>query len=851
MLIVTMRKHMRRKHSAAAFENAHPGCMWGILQVLDYHHWRHVKKMLPLRRHGGGRRSEGNIIDIQNDGKIAEHVDAEMNHSIAEEKMTESSPATKSSMKARIKARIAEEVSKRKGQHHRSSTYPTQSQLTRTDSIHHLEPSDQDPLAEFFFSILSPRIAPQGDENSHATCTPDPLPPQASEEPDSSMTKCDVCNTMFTVNHLGHKHTDAEHGKQLAENETLLQEKLDEAKQALLEQKLKYATEHARDAPLYQSKEFLDALDIVNVNKELFLKTLKDQGSPLAHPIRGRRAFNKKIGLTKSGSFPVGGVSDIRTITASGPNETNHKLKQVKSLVREGKSEVDIQANISEKLMPLIDQNRVNQANSETASPGSPLQLSNGTESQVARKRFKGLKQRIKHVIRESRKEKGRITMDAVLHKIPYGRKFSKDAKKEIPDQWKEDRDGKDSPATGYESDHSGPSKSSLHRFRRISSFGDSLDRYCQLYESSFNKESKDQSSERLKLRTEEANAPGVRVPKSLGRILSLPDLNSYYHFRSEDSPDTSGTEPKTHELPENRIQLDTLVESESEENLIEVGQIKPVTGEQVGSTSVANTEMSMSFDDSSKLALGDVVFHQEQEIGSDSKPAAKLAEPAPLSVSDSSLQEDITTPVMFSISEDSDMKATSLENVEELNRYLDIDSHFVQVDTKDKAEFNYVRDVLELSGFSRDELLGTWHSSDQPLDPSVYEEVEGYLPQGHVCSENEEGGYCNHLLLFDIINEVLMDIYERSFSYCPKPLSSLSHIRPMPVGYYVLEEVWANISWYLSSRPELDESLDYVVSRDLAKGDGWMNLQFDTECVGLELEDLIFDDLLEEVICT
>ena len=53
------------------------------------------------------------------------------------------------------------------------------------------------------------------------------------------------------------------------------------------------------------------------------------------------------------------------------------------------------------------------------------------------------------------------------------------------------------------------------------------------------------------------------------------------------------------------------------------------------------------------------------------------------------------------------------------------------------------------------------------------------------------------------------------------------------------------------STTAELYLSLDYYVSKDLAKYDGWMNLQFDSECVGLELDDLIFDDLLEEIIST
>ncbi|KAF7807505.1 Protein TRM32 [Senna tora] len=189
------------------------------------------------------------------------------------------------------------------------------------------------------------------------------------------------------------------------------------------------------------------------------------------------------------------------------------------------------------------------------------------------------------------------------------------------------------------------------------------------------------------------------------------------------------------------------------------------------------------------------------------------------------------------------------------LNRRLNLDIPGLEVDASIEGEFNYVRDVLELSGFMGHDSPAMWYSNDQPVDPIVYEELEGCLLFDPECSDNvnQENDNCNHLLLFDLVNEVLVEIFGRSYSYYPKPLSSLSHVHPLPVGDHVLRQVWTLISWYLSSNnAELFyPSLDYYVSRDLARSDGWMNLQFDSECVGLELDDLIFDDLLEEIICS
>ena len=49
--------------------------------------------------------------------------------------------------------------------------------------------------------------------------------------------------------------------------------------------------------------------------------------------------------------------------------------------------------------------------------------------------------------------------------------------------------------------------------------------------------------------------------------------------------------------------------------------------------------------------------------------------------------------------------------------------------------------------------------------------------------------------------------------------------------------------------KPELDQTLDDVVGRDLAKGKGWMILQEEEEYVALELEEMIMDELLDEFI--
>ena len=66
--------------------------------------------------------------------------------------------------------------------------------------------------------------------------------------------------------------------------------------------------------------------------------------------------------------------------------------------------------------------------------------------------------------------------------------------------------------------------------------------------------------------------------------------------------------------------------------------------------------------------------------------------------------------------------------------------------------------------------------------------------------------------------------------------------------GNNILQEVWTKVSRTLAFQPEYDQSLDDIVARDLVK-DAWMNLQAEAEFVALELEDLVFDELLDEIL--
>lgn len=165
-------------------------------------------------------------------------------------------------------------------------------------------------------------------------------------------------------------------------------------------------------------------------------------------------------------------------------------------------------------------------------------------------------------------------------------------------------------------------------------------------------------------------------------------------------------------------------------------------------------------------------------------------------------------------------------------------------------TDLEYVRDLLERSGFTKNALKWKWHSLDQPLSPSVFEETEANWDQELECTKEEDlwRSCYHHHLLFELVNEVLARLYDGSYTYYPKPISSSCHVGRFPLGDRLLQEILSQIMSLMSLKPEQMESLDSVIGLDLKKNDGWMNLQVESEDIALDIEDMIFDELLEEL---
>ncbi|CAH2074469.1 unnamed protein product [Thlaspi arvense] len=845
-----MGKNLRQKVTCSPIQN-HPGFMWGLFDILKHNHWRYIKKRLPHKR-PIGRRSAGNKLCLVTKSEVnntipppggipvskskvedktnvdsgqrpkkpsssvkskesnsgektkRQHSSEEKSKKLnSEEKSRRTHSEIKRSVKALIKALVVEDKSKRKGRHHRSSTYPVQSNPKEKESLSEVESSDKD--------------ASNGDErnrvfNKAAGISPaigslNPLYLMSEESSNSDSEEFRVENTRVG-------DTD-ENKSDFDESDSKKKEKNDE-EEAWFDPKLRHAKDFSEtedDSSPRRSKACLDALNLIHMNRNFLLKVLQDPGSPLARHFQSQQAFSSKT-MAKAGSFPTHGsnredhnngfdsVQDIEKKSTSPSIAAQHRADGIQKL--------------NESMAKFADED----------SSGSGYTRKRG-KNQVVIKRFKDLRQKIKHVINENKNEKHRITMDAVLDKVPRKYGFSKDLRHDVFAHLKVTSETKNNKAEGTK----------MKQIKRASSLCGSLDRYLQLYESSFQREEKNNNtSETSKVESEESALPSKRVPKILGRILSSPEMKSSYALKIED-------------LPRQFITSSRSIEQE-QDCLDDIPEI-PEDHSQ-SSDEVPETTADPSSDAENPTLMTETEQNREVSMLDAEGETKYLNESSNDSLTFDENSSESHIPRDLEIQHDPDTETVSRSKQLEIITAAAIDE-VLQIEAQDKVKFNYVRDILEISGFNAPESLSMWQLDYQPLDPLVYEEVAtttGCMIQDPECSRyEEEGGSCNHLLLFDLINEVLIEIYEKSYHYYPKPLSSLCRIHPMTVGYSVLKEVWVRISCYLRYKPQDEQSFDKIMSRDLSREDGWMDLQFESECVGIEVEDLIFEELLEELL--
>lgn len=151
-----------------------------------------------------------------------------------------------------------------------------------------------------------------------------------------------------------------------------------------------------------------------------------------------------------------------------------------------------------------------------------------------------------------------------------------------------------------------------------------------------------------------------------------------------------------------------------------------------------------------------------------------------------------------------------------------------------------YVHLVLQASCMNWDHLSDISPPPEELIHASLFDELEFPLIDPNL----------NPKLLFDHINEVLLEIYQWNFSSPPWLTFIKAKIKSLPLEEVVLDEIMKQADFYVLPQTE-KRTLNQTVSKDIAKSRTWLDVRLDIEQVVIQvsedfIEKLILDVLLE-----
>lgn len=499
--------------------------------------------------------------------------------------------------------------------------------------------------------------------------------------------------------------------------------------------------------------------------------------------------FSIKARFTKSGSFPTPDMSRKMNVSPSKlENKINESWVSSEGGVQSGK-------NI--------------QKNKKHFRAKSWNVTSDSEEMSIDRKLGEAF-QSLKAVSKEDEKNKGvdhqKESQPTIHHEGPDKDEASTNVfPLTVLDEHPRERDDEKDSKFGIEVDeNSDIRRDFIHR--KSYSLNDSLERYSRLVEFTSRPDIELQSSKSLKLRNE--YDPPTTRNVSFTRIYSLSHLDSFYSIQKDEQGNAQLASLPLDTVPENG----SLVEEDTNAE-----EIQNEAVEMMGDEGSLEGERSMY--------IGDL----EESI--DNRKMTRIKEED--AHCSETTNEFISLPIQGSNAETSEGK--NLENANE-----------------EDSDLYYARELLARSSFCKDITSEMWLSAEHPsMDEYIFEEMEADWHQ-ELENETEDSmhGQCtHHQILFDVVNQAIVSLHDRASLWYPKILSSSCRVHQMPIGRRIDEEIMAITSSFLSRKAKQNQSVDDIVYGDMERDDKWMKLNSENECLAMELEDLIVDELLDELL--
>ncbi|KAL9315010.1 hypothetical protein ACSQ67_016011 [Phaseolus vulgaris] len=897
------------------YEKDQSGCMWGFISIFDFRHARFTRKLIADKRHGSkhvfGTAFTKNKFEVLSD--LDENYEGNFDRGESK-RLTLTTDAEKLSVKKLIEEEMIIDQDEIKDQGN-TEVESKQSRIGRDD----FQKTDVKRKRK---SRKKSR-----DLNSDATLKSEFSHKQHSREQSKDTVDLDKIMDDFCHVEAACSMMHDNDGKIDAQSnqKNVMSENLANAIHEFVNQKRLNGKDMHEDGQFLSSRELMEALQVISSDKQLFLRLLQDPNSHLLKYIQELENAQGRDGkecssLTGSNGSELELVNLKQTKESANRKHRNFFRKRGKSQSKDltnenGKAEFSNRIVI---LKPALTDMQISESENSLASSLDSQDIAY----------YKGPSVRVgSHFSLTEIKRKLKQAMGKERHGNPevIPRKLPVERQNKLPRGKCKDNAGMRSP----NKDHFFIEKIARPMFdvvkrNKTHTLIDSELNVEQ--ESSIPKrsvsniyvEARKHLCEMLENADENTNISSRQIPKTLGRLLSLPEYNfspvespgrdvehhsvtAQARFSSsgktrEVSEDNSSPKPETSiGLPDqetNNSEKQSSICDEISNN--EVQEIKPVSNfshdvvpvdisevwcpivdETVTEDNVESAEEKNELEsDANGFIIGkeqkiditeipdgarcsgcldqDEDITEENQLSSlPSSPHSSTTKkneglecgtdicggPSPVSVLDTSFSDDDSgqsrcqpvklpvQPLQIQFEEQNSSPAEHFDT----GKYSFGENELI---------YDYIKVVLHASGLTRDQLLVKCLTSDKILDPSLFDQVEFF---SNLLFHDQK-------LLFDSINEVLMEVCQHYFGVSPCVSLVNPCMRPAPSMKRVTFKVWEGVCWHVLPLPP-PRTLEQIVRKDMVRRGTWMDLELDAETIGFEMGEAILTELMEDTI--
>ncbi|CAL5400998.1 unnamed protein product [Camellia sinensis] len=514
--LVIMAKRSQRRH--VRYEKDQAGCIWGFISMFDFRNGRSTRKLLSDRRHpsrpvvgAGYSRSKLHMLSNSNinaqeiyDGEeratmIADAAKTSVKELMEEEMFTEQDPKRPvSSADTEAKESDSERPLRVKKNRKRTS------KTSKSSGDIHCE-----------FDAVENR----GPENSSHRVSEE----KSSKNLDLEVVVNELCQKIRQKSTSHAKHdSNIDLVMQSEQTYSVFGEKLKEAIKAFLDQRSTDGKHPTEDGKIDQSKEFMDALQTSRSNKELILELLKGPNSLLMKHIEDLEGARLEKDRT-SNSLALNNSKPHVSVVRKQHNFFRRRSKSQEKISLMGNENCQTSNRIV-----ILKPGRAGVKISETERKLSPsLQSDYGfgtkvqTEKIASQFSFTEIKRKLKNAMG---KERHRVPSDDIMYRFPNERQYSGNT----------DKVGWNSPNRNhfYNERFARPNIGIKNKDKSYKSkdtekgMGNGTVEYAEQRVSNIYVEAKKHLSEMLNDGDEIEDFSSRQLPKTLGRILSLPEFN-------------------------------------------------------------------------------------------------------------------------------------------------------------------------------------------------------------------------------------------------------------------------------------------------------------------------------------